>query len=76
MSELADNRREKNDTKKQASIHPNKRSAKTIARRRQNYLRNKQIRAELYKAHRSSGWNNQVSTWHETLKALSNGSAG
>lgn len=72
---MAEEKERKETGKKNISIHPNKRDRKRLEKRKQNWLRNKSIRAQLYSSHRSSSWNQQVSTWHETLKALSSGSA-
>ena len=49
---------------------------KRQAKKKSQYLANKARRASLYTQHTgSNGWQKDVSTWHETLRALSAGTA-
>jgi hypothetical protein len=45
-------------------------------KKKANYLKNKARRSDLYAEHAgSSGWQRNVREWHETLYALSHGTA-
>ena len=55
------------------SIHPQPRNARAVARRKKNHARNKTIRADLNRGNRSADWQKDVSTFHDTLKAISMG---
>ena len=58
------------------SIHPNARKKGVSARKSAHNVANKARRAALYSQHTgSSGWQKDVSAWHDTIKGLSLGTA-
>ena len=56
------------------SIHPYKRNPKAVQRRKANHAKNVRVRAELYSSLQGEQGSKHAGRWHETLKALSNGS--